>query len=110
MFTAKQIWRKQHAEKIVVFKEPQPDWDTKTRIAHHFGTMPEGYMLTSQNIAQSIYQNDSEHTVEMIEDALRELLLHGILATKTELPRVFYRLHPDMHVVLERIRSTTNTQ
>lgn len=104
MLSAKQIWRTQLAEKVIVAKEPEPHWDAKMRIFHHFILMPESYQLTLEWIAKMVYQNDSKHTLQMVEAALRDMLLHGIFATKTELPCVFYRVHPEMRVVFESIK------
>jgi len=104
MLSTKQIWRTRMIEKVAAVKEPQADWDAKTRITFYFITMPQGHQLTSDRIAIAVYNNDSKHTVEMVDAAIRDLLLNGILATKTELPQVFYRLHPDARLVLGRVK------
>lgn len=103
MLTAKSMWRTQMAETIVA-EAPHEGWDAKTRIVHCLYLMNAGTRSPAM-LAALIYKTESEHTVQMVQNACTELANQGILSTQTHLPLVLYRLHADMMIIIESVRS-----
>uniref|UniRef100_A0AAU7PGX4 Uncharacterized protein n=1 Tax=Burkholderia phage vB_BgluM-SURPRISE13 TaxID=3159457 RepID=A0AAU7PGX4_9VIRU len=107
MFTAKSMWRTQMAEKIIS-EAPHEGWDAKTRIVHClYLSSASGTPATRSPamLTSLIYKTESEHTIQMVQNACIELANQGILSTHTEIPLVMYRLHSDMLIVLESVTS-----
>lgn len=98
---AKKMWRTRMAETVIVEK-PHDGWDAKTRVVYYLmGQNNEPRSLIQ--MAFAIYGNDTIHITDMLRDACIELVNQDILATKTSLPTVSYRLHPEMVIMISQI-------
>lgn len=103
MLSAKQIWRTQLAEKVIVEKDPRADWDVKTRIVHYFMYRVKCEKPTDM-MTIHIYGNYSPHIEKMIKDACEELCQQGVLAPRPTQSKWMYGFHSDMIRTIENIR------
>lgn len=100
---AKQMIRTRLAETVIV-EPPQDNWDVQTRVVHFLkdkGTKEFGLM----EMAFTIYGNDTIHITDMLRDACVDLAGYDVLSTKTKIPNVSYRLHPEMLAMIDKIAS-----